>query len=305
MSQTDKPEKTEKVSPFSNPVFAARFPKAAAEATSPKTSPKLSPALPPAMSLDALQGSDSVAGIGGASAVSGWLNYAAPAKIDHVAVLREAVAVEDWGKAFAEGHALCHAKASWSASAERCSILQGLCTVHGAKRVLEIGSFCGAAALALAETIPADGSVTSLEFDPYFVEFGERYRQKSSHGSNVKTFTGPAIDNLALVAAEIKAGTRAQFDMVVVDADKSNMQAYFDFVLANDMLVKRPLICVDATPFKGQIPARYQKFGMTDKVTAIDSGEQQIGAFAKAIKESPDFIAHEFGGMIVVQRPRT
>lgn len=292
-------EKTEKTSPLLNPVFASKFPKAAAEVK--QTSPRsLSP--PPLPHDLSGAGAKDIAGLAGASAVSGWMNYAAPAKVDHVAVLREAVAVEDWGKAFSEGRALCHAKASWCASAERCSILQSLCVIHGARRVLEIGSFCGAAALALAEALPSDGTVVSLEFDPFFVEFGERYRSKSLVGSKIKTLTGPAIDNLAKVAEEIKEGKRDLFDYVIIDADKSNMQAYFNFLMESKMLTERPLIVVDATAFKGQIPMRYQKFGMADKVAPVDSGEQQIIAFSKAISESPEFVAHEFGGAIVITR---
>jgi predicted O-methyltransferase YrrM len=152
--------------------------------------------------------------------------------------------------------------------------------------------------------MPEDGSVVSLEYDPFFVEFGDRYRSKSLLGSKIKTMTGPAMDSLVTLAGEIKAGTRMPFEAAVIDADKSNMQAYFDFLLENGMVTERPLICVDSTPFKGQIPARYMRFGMADKIAPPDSGEQQIRDFAAHIKERADFVAHEFCGMIVLQRPR-
>lgn len=242
--------------------------------------------------------------LAGPCAPTGWLNYAAPEKVDHVELLREAVEVEDWGKAYAEGRAQCHAKASWNASRERCSFLQMLVGVHDAKAVLEIGSFCGAAALSVALALPDDGTVVSLEFDPYFVEFSQRYRSQCPAGKKIKTMTGPALDSLAALADEVKNGGRAPFDLVVIDADKSHMKDYFDFILASGLVSARPIICVDTTPFKGQIPLRYQRYGMADKVSPVDSGEQHIVAFAKAIKESQDFIAHELGGMVVVQRPR-
>jgi caffeoyl-CoA O-methyltransferase len=225
-------------------------------------------------------------------------------KVDHVELLREAVEVEDWGKAFAEGRAQCHAKASWNASRERCSFLQMLCGIHSAKAVLEIGSFCGTAALAIALALPEDGSVVSLEFDPYFVEFSQRYRSQCAAGKKIKTMTGPALDSLATLAEEVKSGSRAPFDIAVIDADKSHMKEYFDFVVETGLVTAHPVLCVDTTPFKGQIPLRYQRYGLADKASPVDSGEQHIVAFAKAIKGSQDFVAHEFGGMVVVQKPR-
>jgi caffeoyl-CoA O-methyltransferase len=221
-----------------------------------------------------------------------------------VALLREAVKDEDWGKAFAEGRTQCHAQASWSASPERCSLLQMLCGVHGAKRVLEIGSFCGAAALAIAEALPEDGTVVSLEFDRFFVEFGQHYRSRCPAGKKIDVLTGAALESLAILADDVKKGKCLPFDLVVIDADKSHMKTYFDFVFEHGLIIERPVVCVDTTPFKGQIPLRYQRFGMADKMTPVDSGEEHIRAFVKAIMKSEDMVAQQFGGMVVAQRPR-
>jgi predicted O-methyltransferase YrrM len=285
----EKPKLTRSNSPLSHPAFAQRFPKAAEEADA-KAQPN------PANVADRI--------LSGPCALQGLLNYAAPMKVDHVSTLREAVEVEDWGKAFAEGRATCHAQASWSASPDRCSFYQMLCGVHGAKAVLEIGSFCGTAALAIALALPDNGSVVSLEFDPYFVEFGQRYTSQSEASRKMKTLTGPALDNLEALADEVKKGSRAPFDIAIIDADKSHMKDYFDFLFEKGLLTERPVVCVDTTPFKGQIPLRYQRFGMADKVTPPDSGEQNIIAFAKAIKEMPGLTASELGGMLVLQKGR-
>lgn len=280
-------------SPLSHPAFASRFPKAAEDGLDAFTRQNTPPG---AEQPEAI--------LSGPCHVNGWLNFAGPMKVDHVAQLREAVEVEDWGKAYAEGRATCHAQASWNASQERCSFLQMLCGVHGAKAVLEVGSFCGTAALSIALALPEDGTVVSLEFDPYFVEFSQRYRSQCPAGKKMKTMTGPALDSLAALAEEVKAGSRAPFDLAVIDADKSHMKEYFDFILSSGLVSERPVLCVDMTPCKGQIPLRYQRYGMADKVSPVDSGKESIVAFAKAIKESQEFIAHEVSGMVVVQRPR-
>ncbi|CAE8693654.1 unnamed protein product [Polarella glacialis] len=55
----------------------------------------------------------------------------------------------------------------WSANEQRCGLLQTLCAVSGARRVLEIGQFCGVAMLAIAE-------VVTLEIDPFLADFGKQ-----------------------------------------------------------------------------------------------------------------------------------
>jgi len=267
---------------LANPAFASRFPGAT---VSPNMSPNMGPDQAP---------------ISGASAVSGWLHYAAPTKVDPLAELREAVAVEDWNRNFAEGKTQCNANANWCASPDRCNMLQSLCRMRGSIRVLEIGSFVGAAALALAEELPEEGEVVSLEFDAFFAEFGQHYRKKSAVGAKIKTIAGPAMESLATLAEEIKDQKRQPFDFVVIDADKSNMQGYFDFIWANAMLSSRPVVCVDMTPFKGQVPLRYARFGMQDQVDT-QSGEEQIDEFRQRVKTCQDYIVHEYGGMLVVQ----
>ncbi|CAE8593503.1 unnamed protein product [Polarella glacialis] len=65
----------------------------------------------------------------------------------------------------------------WSANEQRCGLLQTLCAVSGARRVLEIGQCCGVAMLAIAEAtqvLPSDGQVVTLKIDPFLADFGKQ-----------------------------------------------------------------------------------------------------------------------------------
>lgn len=55
----------------------------------------------------------------------------------------------------------------------------------GAKRVLEIGTFTGYAALACAEALPEDGTVTTCEFDPYLEKIAKEFFSRSPHGKKI------------------------------------------------------------------------------------------------------------------------
>jgi predicted O-methyltransferase YrrM len=230
---------------------------------------------------------------------AGW---APPEASTHSPVeeLRAAVDAEDWAKIFSEGKTKMHAESKWSATQERCAALQCLCTLHHANRVLEIGSFCGAAALAMAESVPKDGEVVALELEPFFVEFGQKYRIKSQAGSRITTKVGPAMDSLKELLEEQKREDAKSFDLVVIDGDKASMKEYFDMVRTPGFLSRKAVVCMDITPFKGQLPTRFVKFG-AEEMWKASSGEQEIAALRAAVTAMPHYVSHEFGGLLVIQ----
>lgn len=230
--------------------------------------------------------------------------WSAPQVSSPLAELRAAVREEDWERNYEEGLTKINMRAEWSASLERCSMLQWLAKVNGACRVIEIGSFCGVGALALAEGLPADGEVQVLELDPFVVQFGRRFQLKSLNGSKIKSIVGPALPVLEGLACKAKAGHVKPFDLVVVDADKEGMKEYFDLLWSSpNLLSEGAVVCVDMTPFKGQPPTRYVKYGFPHRWQS-SSGQAEIDALRTAVHESPEFVAYEFGGLLVVQRKK-
>jgi len=67
------------------------------------------------------------------------------------------------------------------------------------------------------------------------------------------------------------------------------------------LLADNAVVCVDLTPFKGQTPARYEKFGFPYRWQA-ESGIEAIEALKTYVKESEEFAAHEIGNLLVVSR---
>lgn len=228
--------------------------------------------------------------------------WSAPQAGSPLAELRAAVREENWERNYEEGLTKIHMRAEWSASPERCSTLRFLATANGALRALEIGSFCGVGALALAEWLPADGEVQVLELDPFVVQFGRRFQMKSPSGGKIKSSVGPALPALEALAGNAEAGHMKPFDLVIVDADKEGMRQYFDLLWSSPGLLSAgAVVCVDMTPFKGQPPTRYLKYGFPHRWQS-SSGQAEIEALRTAVRGSPDYVAHEFGGLLVVQR---
>lgn len=107
-------------------------------------------------------------------------------------------------------------------------LLALLCTLTGARRVLELGTLAGYSALWFARAVGPEGHVTTLELDPAHAAVARENLARAGVGHRVEVVVGPAADSLrALVAA----GTEP-FDLVFVDADKPSNPHYVETALA-------------------------------------------------------------------------
>src|SRR2546426_10532467 len=88
-----------------------------------------------------------------------------------------------------------------------------------AKRVLEIGTFTGYSALAMAEALPEGGTVLTCEIDPESAAFARRFWDKSPHGKKIEVRVGPALETLRTLTGP--------FDVIFIDADKANYVSYY------------------------------------------------------------------------------
>jgi len=228
--------------------------------------------------------------------------WAAPKAGGVLSDIREAVQDEDWAGNFSEGLTKIHMRAEWSASEERCSFLAVLLGATQARKVLEIGSFCGVGTLALAEALPSDGEVLGLELDQFVVNFGKRFQMKSSASTKIQHVVGPAQDALEKLAKQAATASFRPFDVAIVDADKENMQNYLRVLLDTPGLLSgSAVVCVDMTPFKGQPPLRYEKFRFPYRCEA-NSGQAEIDAVRLAVKQQADLTSYEFGGLLIIYR---
>jgi len=228
--------------------------------------------------------------------------WVAPVKGTPLEDLRQAVAQEDWERNYEEGLTQINMRAEWSASRERCSLLQSIASSNGARRILEMGSFCGVSSLALAESLPDDGEVHAVDIDPFVVDFGKKYQLRSPEGHKIHRSAGPARLLLQRLACEVKAGRLQPFDVAIIDADRESIQEYFDTLWNSPgLLAEGAIVCVDLTPYKGQPPTRYLKFGFPHR-WQCESGEKEINAIRERVKSMPDFNWHEVQQLLIVQR---
>ena len=118
------------------------------------------------------------------------------------------------------------------------STLGFLIKSHGVKNILEIGTFTGYSALAMAEALPEDGSVITIDKNKKINKFAKSYWDRSDHGPKIEAIFGEAIKVIPELAEEEKT-----FDMVFIDADKRNYVNYLKQTLP--LLSEKGIIIVD------------------------------------------------------------
>ncbi len=112
-----------------------------------------------------------------------------------------------------------------------------------AKRVLEIGTFTGYSALAMAEALPEGGTVLTCEIDPESAAFARRYWDKSPHGKKIEVRMGPALETLRTLTGP--------FDVIFIDADKANYVNYYR--RAKELIAPTGVILIDNVLWSGRV----------------------------------------------------
>jgi len=106
-------------------------------------------------------------------------------------------------------------------------LLNLLARIHGARRILEIGTLGGYSTIWLARALPAGGRLITLEADPHHAAVARANLDRAGVADRVELRLGLAADSLA----ELVASRAEPFDFTFIDADKENTATYFDFAV--------------------------------------------------------------------------
>jgi predicted O-methyltransferase YrrM len=136
-------------------------------------------------------------------------------------------------------------------------LLRFLVSMAAPQLVLEIGTFSGYSALAMAGGLPAGGRIVTCELSPERAEFAQGYFDRSPWGDRIDVRVGPALDTVN--------GLDGPFDFVFIDADKDGYPDYYEAVVPK--LSPRGVIAVDNTLSGG------------DVVDPVDERDRVMAAF--------------------------
>lgn len=135
------------------------------------------------------------------------------------------------------------------------------------KNILEIGTYTGYATLCLAEGMPADGVIDTIDNNEELVNFQKKYFDKSAYSKQIHTHLGNALDIIPTLDKK--------YDLVFIDADKENYINYFNLILPK--MNSGGLILSDNVLWSGKI---------LQEVKGNDKSTQTLLAYNTLLKEN-------------------
>lgn len=146
------------------------------------------------------------------------------------------------------------------------NFLKMLVEISGAKRVLEIGTFTGFSALIMAQGLPEDGELITVEINPVYAEMAKSFIERAPWGNKIRLLVGDAKKILEEFEEE-------SFDFIFIDADKSSYPFYYEKCVK--LVKKGGLIAIDNALWDGKV------------LEPNDSRSRAIAQTNEMIKEDP------------------
>jgi caffeoyl-CoA O-methyltransferase len=144
-------------------------------------------------------------------------------------------------------------------------LLRFLVRMVAPQLVVEIGTFTGYSALAMAGGLPEGGRIVTCELSSERADFARSWFDRSPLGERIDLRAGPALDTVAAL--------QGPYDFVFIDADKEGYTGYYEAVVAK--LSPRGLIVVDNTLRDG------------DVADPMDDGDRAMAALNAHVHDDP------------------
>ena len=146
-------------------------------------------------------------------------------------------------------------------------LLSMLSKILHPRRVLEIGTYMGYSALCLAEGLTAEGKVITIDIDEETSAIARGFWGRTEFVDKIEPILGEASD--------IIPGLDESFDLVFIDADKSNYSKYYDLVFPK--LRIGGLIVADNVLWSGDVLRADKEADVQRSTQALHEYNQKIG----------------------------
>jgi len=131
-------------------------------------------------------------------------------------------------------------------SVSQCHFLHLMIKTCNAKNILEIGTFTGLSTLSMSLALSDEGSIIALDKNLETNKIALNFFNKANQGKKIKTIVKPALDSLNDIKKE-----NILFDIVFIDADKTNYTNYYESVI--QLIKKDGLIIIDNVLWHGEV----------------------------------------------------
>jgi caffeoyl-CoA O-methyltransferase len=141
-----------------------------------------------------------------------------------------------------------HPESDMQIAPEQGQFMQILVRMLQARKTLEVGTFTGYSALAVALALPDDGQLVACDVSEDYTRIGRPYWEEAGVDHKIDLRIAPAVETLDALLDDGHAGT---FDFAFIDADKTQYGAYYDRSL--DLVRSGGLILLDNVLRHGRV----------------------------------------------------
>ncbi|MFJ2088189.1 O-methyltransferase [Streptomyces sp. NPDC087901] len=135
--------------------------------------------------------------------------------------------------------------AGMQSAEEQGPLLAFLVRLTGARHIVEVGTFTGFSALAMAQALPAGGRLIACDVSEEWTAYGREAWAKAGVADRIELRIAPALDTLRAMPAE------PHIDFAYLDADKENYIAYWEELVPR--MRQGGLITTDNVLFHGGV----------------------------------------------------
>ena len=143
-------------------------------------------------------------------------------------------------------------------SESQALFLQFVIKFNNITSCLEIGTFTGFSALSMALALPVDGKLVALDKDKEIIKVAQSFFKKAKMDNKISIIIENAEKTLKSLIE-----LNSIFDLVFIDADKTNYTTYFDFAI--NLVKRNGLIIFDNVLWHGDVA----KKNITDNQTEL------------------------------------
>ncbi len=145
-------------------------------------------------------------------------------------------------------------------------ILKMFCQMIQPKNILEIGTFTGYSCICMAQTLPNDGFIDTIDIDDEMEPFAQSFFNRSGLAHKIKMHLGDALD--------IMPTLNKQYDLIFIDGDKRQYPTYYE--QAKEILRPGGFILADNILWDGKV---------IEPIARNDTYTQRILEFNQMVKE--------------------
>ncbi|MFL5784802.1 MAG: O-methyltransferase [Bacteriovoracaceae bacterium] len=166
------------------------------------------------------------------------------------------------------------------------SVLRFLIGLGNVKKVVEFGTYTGYSALAMAEALPDNGKVWTIDINKETTELAKSFWKRSPHGEKIELIQKPGLEAMKELTEK--------YDLIFIDADKNNYSNYLNWALEH--LSENGMIVSDNTLWSGRV-IKSDGDKQTESIIAHNTRARHLSGYTKVLLPIRD-------GMYLIKKDR-